>query len=289
MAIQIWDTDQVNYMGKGKVHQNILRSQIDEALNNNIFNGNFIISSLPGLGKSFEMEQALSKLATKPLIFQGVSSMAAFTIEVATAVYLSRGQHLVVVLDDCDVLFDSKNINITKKMFDDTRKLIYGKNYRGLQHLCSELQFEAISSFGSEERAGFAVPLDNVTFIVLTNRHLSNVDEAEDGNDFSTDSYAIRRRTEYKEIEMATLELWGYVANVVLNEKICEKFIPDIELEYKNQILTWCYNNWTQVTERNLSLVEKMTKDIKRYPTSYPDIWKSNYIVQPKTAKKGKK
>jgi hypothetical protein len=77
---------------------------------------------------------------------------------------------------------------------------------------------------------------------------------------------------------MSTEHLWGYVANVVLNEKICEKFMPNIDEKYKIQILTWCYSNWSKVTERNLSLVEKMTKDIVRYPKNYLDIWKHNYL-----------
>ena len=77
---------------------------------------------------------------------------------------------------------------------------------------------------------------------------------------------------------MDTNELWGYVANIVLNEQICEKFMPSISVELKNDILTWAFNNWANVTERNLSLVEKMTKDIVRYPTAYKDIWKSEYL-----------
>ena len=54
--------------------------------------------------------------------------------------------------------------------------------------------------------------------------------------------------------------------------------MPSISVELKNDILTWAFNNWANVTERNLSLVEKMTKDIVRYPTAYKDIWKSEYL-----------
>ena len=278
MSLQTFTTEQLNEINQGKLQQTILKNLIDEALNHNTFNENYIISSLPGLGKSYETQQALDKMPNRPLMFQGSSSMPAFSIEIATAVYLSKGQRLVVVLDDCDSLFESKNINIAKKMFDDARVLKYGKNYRGLEHLTTPLQFEAISSFSSEESSGFAVPLDNVTFIILTNKHFSTVNEAELGKEYDKDTYAIRRRTAYKSIEMNNRYLWGYVANVVLNEHICEKFNPTITLDAKHQILTWCSERWDRVTERNLSLVEKMTKDMVRYPQNYLDIWAASYV-----------
>jgi hypothetical protein len=132
--------------------------------------------------------------------------------------------------------------------------------------------------------SGFSVPTRDTTFLILTNRYLATVNDVErlDAGSSkeakSTDLYAIRRRTEYKDISMTANELWGYVANIVLNHQICEKFMPNITLDYKHQILSWAFTNWSKVTERNLSLVEKMTKDIVRYPTSYVDIWKSEYI-----------
>jgi hypothetical protein len=282
--VQIFTEDQLHYIRKGKRHQTILKSQINEALNNNPFNSNYVISSLPGLGKSFETTLALENSTLPVLKFEGSANMPAFTIELATAVYLAGGQHLTVLLDDCDMLFENKNVNTAKKMFDDARALKYNKNFRSLKHLCTELQFSALESFSSDEKAGFSVPLDNVTFIILTNRHFPTINEVEKQDVGSskestlTDLHAIRRRTEYKEIEMASNELWGYVANVVINEKICEKFKADITVEVKNQMLTWCYNNWDKVTERNLSLIEKLTKDYVRYPNDYLDIWNTNYI-----------
>jgi hypothetical protein len=54
--------------------------------------------------------------------------------------------------------------------------------------------------------------------------------------------------------------------------------MPNISIELKHDILTWAFSHWDKVTERNLSLVEKMTKDIVRYPQAYKDIWKSEYL-----------
>lgn len=282
--MQVFNKDQLHLIAKGQIHRATLRTQINEALHNNPFRENFIISSMPGLGKSWEMDKALALMTNAPLVFNGTASMPSFIIDIATAVYLSKGQQLTVVLDDCDVIFEDANINVVKKMFDDTRVLRYGKVARGLYKFCTDLQVEAIESFSQPDSAGFTVPLNDVTFITLTNRHLPTVNEVDAIDQATTkhskakDLYAIRRRTEYKEIGMDNLELWGYVADVIINEHICEKFMPNISMGQKEQIATWCYTHWNEVTERNLSLTEKMTKDMIRYPKDYLDIWTTNYI-----------
>ena len=287
MSIQVFDTDEHHHIKKGNVHRQTLRTQIDEALNNNQFKDNFIISSLPGLGKTYEMTESLKTVSGDPLVFTGDNGIFGYMIDLATAIYLNGGPQnsLTVINDDCDVLFEDKNINTTKKMFDDTRVFKYGKNYKSIKPLCSDVQWEAILSFANEAKAGLEIDVSNVTFITLTNMHLNTVDEVDAQEDGSTKysrynaRYAIRRRTQYKEIDMPIMELWGYVADVVLKEKICEKFMPAITDAHKIQILQFLQTHWKSgITERNLSIVEKMTKDIVRYPDNYKDIWKQEYV-----------
>ena len=287
--LQNFTKDQLHYIAKGKIHRKTLKNQIREALTNNRFDDNFIISSRPGLGKTFEMQQALKKIKNPPLMFNGSSGIYGYFIDVATAIFLSKGRPLVVINDDCDMLFDNKNINVAKKMLDDTKILRYGKNYRSLKSICTPLQWEALESFSDPAKAGLDVDVSTVTFITMTNQHfntIAEVDEQEKGSSkFNRYDalYAIRRRTNYKEIAMIKPELWGYVADVVLNERICEKFMPTISQAYKHQILQWCYERWdNRITERNLSVIEKMTKDIVRYPNDYLDIWEQEYATKPK-------
>lgn len=283
--MQIFDNKQIHAINQGKVKQDILRGDLDTAFNNNVFNDNYLISSDPGIGKSYETDQILKKKnGDEYILVEGSANMSAFTIELATAVYLAQGKPLTVVLDDCDMLFEDKNLNTAKKMFDDARALKYNKNFRALRGLCTDLQFAALESFSSEEQTGFSVPLNNVTFIILTNRKFPTINEVEKQEDGTTkekrftDLYAIRRRMQYQRIDMELIELWGYVANVVLNEKICEKFMPNITINQKNQLLSWADKNWDKIAERNLSIVEKMTKDMVRYPNNYLDIWTANYL-----------
>ncbi len=285
---QIFDTDQQNKINKGKSMHLLLTQSIDEALNNNPFGENFCISSPPGMAKTHETQLSIKLLKEPPLVFEGAASFPAFVIEFATAVYLhelsGNKEKLRVVLDDCDVLFSPNNANATKKMFDQSRKLNYTKMVSSIKSMCTELQWQAIQHFSSEEKVGFSVPTDNVTFLIITNRHLhthsqvERLQEGETAHTKATELHAIRRRVNYEEINMQKDDLWGYIANVVWNNTICEKFIPDVSKEQKLEILNWCENKWSKVTERNLSLIEKMTKDMIRFPDTYKDVWNSRYL-----------
>lgn len=285
---QTFDSDQVSKMKKGKAMHELLLTTIDEALNHNPFGENFCISSPPGMAKTYETQQAMKKLKQPPLLFEGTASFPAFTIELATAVYLHElsgsKEKLRIVLDDCDVLFEPKNTNATKKMFDQSQKLQYTKLSKNLKSMTTDLQWEAIQHFSSEEHVGFSVPTNNVTFLIISNRHLhthnevERLMEGEAAHTKATELHAIRRRLNYEQIDMKKEELWGYIANVVWNNTICEKFISDISNTQKLEILEWCEKKWAKVTERNLSLVEKMTKDIVRFPDTYKDVWNNRYL-----------
>jgi hypothetical protein len=266
--MQLFDNDQLHCITKAQIKQQVLRDQIHAALYNNTFNKNFIISSPPGLGKTYEMNDALAKNPIPNVLrLNGNGSMPGF------------------IIDEYDLLFaDKHNLNISKKMLDETRTLSYGKLAKNLKGLCTPLQYEAVESFCKEDKVGFDVPLHNATIICLTNVHFATVNEVNDTDPSSakharlTDLYAIRRRVDIEDIEMDDEILWGYIANVVMNEKICEKWKPNITEQEKGQLLIWCFTYWAKVSERNLSLAEKMTQDMVRYPTNYLNIWVNKYL-----------
>lgn len=285
---QIFDSEQTRKIQSGKAMHELLTNSVDEALNNNPFGENFCISSPPGMAKTFETQLAISQLKEPPLVFEGTASFPAFAIEFATAVYLHHlsgsKEKLRVVLDDCDVLFEPKNANATKKMFDQSKKLSYTKMVSQIKNMCTELQWQAIQHFSDDDKVGFSVPTDNVTFLIITNRHLhthSEVDRLQEGESAhtkATELHAIRRRLNYEEINMKKDDLWGYIANVVWNNTIVEKYLPDATQSQKLEILNWCESKWSKVTERNLSLIEKMTKDMVRFPDTYKDVWNNRYL-----------
>lgn len=280
---QTFNSKQIHYMNNGSTTQLELEDKVNEAFNHNIFNDNFIIASMPGLGKTHTMLTHYDP--DKHILIEGNSSPAEFFVKIATAVYLAQGVHITIILDDCDILFSEQFANTTKKMFDGTNALKYNKARKGLKSFCNDIQWEAINceDFTDDMSVGFSVPLDNVTFIILSNRLLptdNQVNALEEGtkkHTVATDLLAIRGRTEYGVIDMTRDDLWGYIAHIILTTDICEVVNPDITQADKEQICLWFWTNWRNVTERNLRLVEKLVKDMVRFPNNYLDIWDKRY------------
>ena len=85
---QIFDSEQEQKIAKGKSMHTMLVSTINEALNRNDQDLNYVISSPPGMAKTYETKLALANCTDIPLVFEGTASFPAFAIEFATAVYL---------------------------------------------------------------------------------------------------------------------------------------------------------------------------------------------------------
>jgi len=93
---------------------------------------------------------------------------------------------------------------------------------------------------------------------------------------------AIRRRNQFKEVTFENGVDWGYCANILMNGKLAEQWKPDITDEEKIEILRFTSptNNWNRLKERNLSLFDKMVKDMVRFPDNYYDRWISQYMIK---------
>jgi hypothetical protein len=281
---QYFDTDQINLINKGALKQMVLRQTIDEALNNNPFNENYYVYSPPGLGKTFELDRGLSKMITPPLVLEGNTSPFAFLADVQTALYFQPNGKVPIALDDCDSLMTEKNINMLKGMFGNRRILSWNKaNGHTLLGGLGDEQREAMEAARSKDRSGWQIDVSRATFIVLSNIPLPTANEVDSASTKEKSvalghMAAIRRRNQVKDIDMPRDVLWGYVAHITMNEQVCEKFMPTISDEQKVAMLLWCEKYWDNVKERNISLIEKMTKDMVRFPQNYKDIWKTNYL-----------
>jgi hypothetical protein len=148
-------------------------------------------------------------------------------------------------------------------------------------------------SFKVPGKSGFSIPTDRFTFVTLSNRPLASSVDIDDATDskkqVARDQNAIRRRVEYKDMSMDADIKWGYIAHVTMNYPLCENAInnkrPVTEGE-KIELLDFIKPGigklsgpWDRVSERNLSVVEKMTRDMIRYPKEYKDKWATDYFV----------
>jgi hypothetical protein len=75
---------------------------------------------------------------------------------------------------------------------------------------------------------------------------------------------------------MTNAELWGFLADVVLNTSCLDSFQFDEQV--KHDILNFLWDNWFFLTERSIRLVEKMASVISEYPEDYESIWKIDFL-----------
>ena len=277
-------TKEIDLIKYGGIEYDTFVDDITEALTNNQFDDNFIFASLPGFGKTTAANDIADELGIKLVKFDGSMGLFAFAADIASVLNTAPddGSKIYCLLDDCDSLFDKKNLNYSKGIFDQKRRVLaYGMSMPPAYHMLDDIQKEAIDSFMTPGRSGFRIPTDRFVFIVLTNKPFASGNDIQNASDSKKEYYtglnAIRRRVEYKDLSFDKGVDWGYCAHVTMTKGVCEKIYPEITLEQKLEILRFTSMHWDVITDKNLSVIEKMTKQMVRFPDNYYDRWVSKY------------
>jgi len=281
-------TQEQFYIEQGKAEYEFFTNDVKEALINNTFGDNFFFYSPPGYSKTFTTNQ-VAEANNIPLIkFEGGMGLFAFCADIATTLLAAPNDDskIYCLFDDCDsLLTKGDNLNTVKGLFDGDRKVLsYRKQLTAQYHALDDTQKAAIDAFREEGRGGFSIPVDRFVFITLSNMPLSSADDVQNAADTKKqhhlDLAAIRRRCQYKEVIFDRGVDWGYCVNILLNSNLAERWKPDITDEEKLEILKFTSptNNWFNMTERNISVFDKMVKDMVRFPDYYYDRWISQYL-----------
>jgi hypothetical protein len=278
-------TKEIDLIKYGGFEHSEFEGDIREALTNNTFNDNYIFSSLPGFGKTTSLNNIADELGIKLVKFDGSMGLFAFAADLASVLLQAPDDDSKIYcsVDDCDSLFDKKNLNTTKGIFDKKRRVLsYGMSMPPAYHMLDDIQKEAIDAFKTPGRSGFRIPTDRFVFIVLTNKEFPTTGDlkrvSESKKEYKTDLNAIRRRTEYNELTFEGDVDWGYCSHVVMSRPVCEYIHPDVTLDQKIEMLRFTSRHWKDITDQNLSIFDKMTKVLVRSPQNYYDIWMSKYI-----------
>jgi hypothetical protein len=89
------------------------------------------------------------------------------------------------------------------------------------------------------------------------------------------DLAAVRRRVQVRNFVLPKKPNWGWLVEVALNDGGLD-ILPD-EMS-KMILLDWLWNNWDNMTETNLSTLEKMAIMMIRHPDNYRDKWERAFI-----------
>jgi hypothetical protein len=240
------------------------------------------IFSPPGLGKTFTVNQALTESEIEHYTISGNISMFSFGIGLAVIQYKNKkNQPIVIVVDDCDeILKNGTNINIMKNVLSGNKVYSYEKSLQAQLPNLSDLQNEAISHFSSPEKMGFEVPTNNFIFIFTSNFKLPTDDDVKLAREKGLQKAvllghlnAIKSRCKPADFDLNDNEMWGWIADVTLNEDCVA-----LSKEDKMILLDWMFSNWDNMNERSIRTVEKMAETMIEDPTGYRDSWEIDYL-----------
>jgi AAA+ superfamily predicted ATPase len=240
------------------------------------------IYSPPGAGKTFTVQTEATKAKIEMVKIQGASSLNALTIRIATAVYSIPKGNIIVWVDDCDTLFmDEKGLNIMKGILDEERNVLSWNVNLTNQILTYEkstnendlLKAAALRAFQTEGGVGVEIPTDRVRFIITSNKNLcppADIHTRKGSKKINMHEAAIRDRVNYEEFELSSKESWGWIAAVLMANKVL-----DLNQGQKQLLLDWMWDHWDKLPANSMRAVKDRAAEMLNHPNDYPDYWNS--------------
>jgi hypothetical protein len=243
------------------------------------------VFGFPGIGKSYEITKHLNESGTRYLMVTGNVSMFAFGVQLAVINFSNPSQErLIVFCDDVDTLVSTEaSCNQLKSALHGPKMFTYEKSLQSQWSNLSELQREAIKYHQEDGKMGFQVPTASMSFLLVSNIQLPTDDEVRLAREKSkgkasllAHKNAIRSRCMVQDFSLTNAELWGWIADVILNTECLNQF--NMTDEEKLIILDFLWDHWDSLTERSIRLIEKMAIIKNEYPDTYEMVWGIDFL-----------
>jgi len=246
------------------------------------------ISSKPGLGKSYTTQKLLDQYQSNYLPIAGHASLWNFAVQLAEIVYnIPKNQSAIVWVDDCDKIFTGEtNCNMLKNMLEGHKKLMYNvdvsNNIAKLRDSNPHL-VDILESFKTSRGLGIEIDCSNLVFIVTSNIFLPDADavtasEGKKGYNQIVGQHALRDRCKTKDLVMEWQDLWGWIADIVINDGVLDDIIGENNTQVQEEILEYLWNNWANLKEKSVRTAEKLAEDYIDYAPNHRNHWKANYV-----------
>jgi hypothetical protein len=280
MTPKTFTPDMIKFLelgSKNRKRLSILGNKISNFDTNDEYNHSYIYS-VPGLGKTHTVNEAMSKNGINYVTISGNVSMFAFGVQLALINYMCPDQVTVVSVDDCnEILKDTSNINIIKNILEGNRQFHYQKMLGGLINQLDELQQKAIQHHVVEGTTGFVVPTNNMVFVFTANERLPYDDEVNGKKvkDRMIHLNAIRNRCRVYDFVMDPLVQWGWISDVILNVVPPVAKVPK---KIKEECCVFMFNNWDKMKTKSIRTAKMMCEDYLNNREDYQFIWESEYL-----------
>ena len=246
------------------------------------------ISSKPGLGKSYTTQKLLDQYQVNYLPIIGHASLWNFTVQLAEIVYhLPQGQSAIIWVDDCDKIFSNEtNCNMLKNMLENPKRLAYNvdvsNNIAKLRDSNPHL-VDILESFKTNRGLGIEIDCSNLVFIFTSNIFLPDSDQVDaadgkKGYGQVVGQHAVRSRCKTKDLVMEWQDLWGWIADVVVNDQVLDPIIGAGNTPVQEEILKFLWNKWPNLKEKSVRTAEKMAEDYVDYAPNHENHWITNYV-----------
>jgi hypothetical protein len=271
-------------IGNGQLHRQQLKRAIKTAIAKSS-KRDFYIYSPPGLGKTYTTEQEFANHNITPVMIEGNTSLWGFTVDLAMIMMLrDPKKHIYLFIDDCDNLLLHKDSVNTLKIALAKGLLKYNKQLMAQYAMLDDEQKEAIDMHRVEGRNAVEIPLQNMTIIWCSNYRLADQQILNSIKDTSSTKYmkaldetALRRRLNAKDYDMPQPEMWGWIADCILNET--PPSMKKSSLFERERILLFMYDNLDKIKELNITFAEKLYEEMVLDPVSYDTAWEYDYLV----------
>jgi hypothetical protein len=290
MKAKPFTTEQKHYINQGEVLSEQLTSEVFAGLGLTAksveVKRHHYITSGPGAGKTYTVNNAIELHDLKVVRIQGAASMNAIVIQLAVAVYLKPKGDILVWVDDCDSIFlDKECLNVMKGALDEGRNVLtWNKNltnqiniYMNSDAPNDKLKGEALRSFQPTGSVGVEVPTDRVRFIITSNKRLVAPSKANLNRVIQVNEAAIRDRVNYREYELDDKRSWGWMAHNVISAKTLG---PNLKLtaDQKRLLLDWMWHNWKWLSATSMRAVQELGAHMVNHPDDYPDRWEAHLL-----------
>lgn len=245
-----------------------------------------VISSRPGLGKSFTAKSVLDKCGIPYYEVNGNMSLFGFGIALAVIQHANPAFKTInILVDDCDSLFaDPNSLNTMKNVLGEDGVFRYEKSLSNQLRYLTDAQREAIEHFSADGRLGYVVPTVNLRFLFTTNISLPTDNEVFEASKKRTaksillmHQNAIRSRCRVLDISMSPEVTWGWIADAIHStDCLTSKGLTQNQI---TDISDFLWDHWEDLNERSIRTCQKMAESILATPfyDMYLHSWLSDF------------
>lgn len=273
-------------VGKSKriLTQNIIEDFFDD------FDSHIYLRGQPGVGKTHMVSVAAAVRNVVLMQVDGNITKWAFTKMLS--VYLANAgwpnsnhkptkkeidalPNVAVFMDDCPNALDGDFIDTMKIALDHGEKDYwpYNVSLGGQYKQAEPFEQDAMDHFRIDGQPGLTIPFyGKVKFIFTMNHALcseKDVEEFKKQNKKASmkviaamdHKAALDSRVDYHDLHMTKEEYWGWIADLLLNEKI----LPKATKKDCEEMLQFLYDNWSTLRDKSVRMVKnKLWKNLEK-------------------------